>query len=99
MSEVDSVKAERIINRVLLNIQEYFEQFGRPIKSGDLIKRHRGAVAKAGMQWSDVDASLKEKELACIRLSKKNLKWYFPTSAALEEADMDELVSLLEPAR
>ena len=92
-------KLEKVTNRILINVEEYYEQFKRPIKSSDIVKHHRGLVYHAGLDWGIVEQHMKKEGLVHIRLSESNQKWYFPVKPEFTDDIMTEMVELLEPPK
>ena len=88
-------KQIRVINRIKMNILEFFEMQEKPMSSNEITKKHRGAVYKADLDWSDVDSMLKATGKVTYVYSKKNQKWFFPVKPDLTQETMLEWVELL----
>jgi hypothetical protein len=87
----------KVCARVVDNINEYYQQFGKPIRSSVLRGSHRGVVYNNGLEWFAIEDYIKSNGLAEMYLTESNMKWYFPKTCDLDAESKREYVKLLEP--
>ena len=90
-------KMGKLLSRITLDVNEFYTEFGRPARSGVIMRNHRSAIARAGLDWHEVEQHLKANNLIKVkRHEKKNTKWYFPADAGCSDEIMAEMVEILE---
>ena len=96
---MSSEKIARVVRKIGQNVAEYYEAHGMPIKSGDLVKTHRGIIYQAGADWELIETALKQDNKIRIVLSLSNTRYIFPGDVKGSHMDLLACVMAIEEAK